>query len=55
MSQNLLIAWFFLREYTKRMLFCDKVYISSKNHQVLYNNPISHMKVKIQISLFCPK
>ena len=34
------------REYTKRMLFCDKVFIFSKMHQVLFNNLISHMKVK---------
>lgn len=41
-----LIAWFQTREYTKRMLFCDKVFIFSKLYQFLYNNPISHIKVK---------
>ena len=41
-----LIAWLMTREYTKPMLFCDKVFIFSKMHQVLFNNLISHMKVK---------
>ena len=56
-----LIACFLTREYTMRMLFCDKVFISSKIHQVLYNNPLSRVKVKyrsawfakMQAELFC--
>ena len=34
------------------MLFCDKVYISSEKYQVLYNDPISHMKVEYRSACF---
>ena len=37
------------------MLFCDKVYISSEKYQVLYNDPISHMKVKYRSACFAQK
>ena len=50
--KTFLIAWFLTREYTKRMLFCDKVYISSEQYQVLYNDPISHMKVEYRSACF---
>ena len=37
------------------MLFCDKVFIFSKMHQVLFNNLISHMKVKYRSVCFAQK
>ena len=37
------------------MLFCDKVYISSEQYQVLYNDPISHMKVEYRSVCFAQK